>query len=64
MQVTIGPLECRLNDLVDFVEPKVGADVETPPDWRPRVLEIDADPVSDLVRSPWSPTARSTILDH
>ncbi len=49
VQVTVGPAERDLEDLVDLVEEQAGCQLKSPPQWRLGSGEIDPDPVPDQI---------------
>jgi hypothetical protein len=49
VQVTVGPAERDLEDLVDLVEKQAGCQLKPPPQWRLGSGEIDPDPVPDQI---------------
>ena len=49
VQVTVGPGERDLEDLVDLVEKQAGCQLKPPPQWRLGSGEIDPDPAPDQI---------------
>jgi len=51
MQMTVGPAERCLDNVVEVVEEQVGRDLETTPQRRFGALEIDTDPIGDDIEA-------------
>lgn len=55
MQMSVGPVECYLDDLIDLVEKQVRRELKPPPQGRFGTPEVDADSVGDDIGTPWTP---------
>lgn len=56
MQMTVGPAERSLDNVVEIVEEQVGRELKTTPQRRFGSLEIDTDPIGDDVKAAWAPS--------
>lgn len=55
MQVTTGPTERGLDNVVKFVEEQIGRQLKTAPQRRSGSLEFDTDHIGDNVEAAWAP---------
>ena len=56
MQISVGPAERGLDNVMEIIKEQVGRDLKTTPQRRSGSRQIDTDPIGDDVKTTWAPS--------
>ena len=56
MQMSVGPAERGLDNVMEIIEEQVGRDLQTTPQRRSGSLKVDTNPIGDDVKTTWAPS--------